>query len=106
MYKKGTILIRYKIDKWSSIGIGSIVRLEEDTLSKYGNYEVTRLKTIILPRRTNTSLSIHKVKLDDFKPIALLQRKYKWNIDLTNFLLDTKLTHCALIQTSEALLKS
>ena len=42
MYKKGTILIRYKIDDASSIGIGSIVRLEENANSKYDNCLVTR----------------------------------------------------------------
>ena len=106
MYKKGTILIRYKIDDASSIGIGSVVKLEEDAHSKYGNYEVTRLKTVKLPGYTIPSPSTHGVNIGDFKPIPLLlQRKYKWNINLTNFLLDTKLTHYALIQTSEALLK-
>ena len=105
MYKKGTILIRYKIDNASSIGIGSIVRLEENANSKYDNCLVTRLKVVEIPGRTDTDLFIHGVNLGDFKPITLLQRKPKWNTNLTNFLLDTKLTHCALIQTSEALLK-
>ena len=106
MYKKGTILIRYKIDDASSIGIGSVVKLEEDAHSKYGNYEVTRLKTVALPGHRPPKETTHGVNLGDFKPITLLQRKHKWNINLTNFLLDTKLTQCALIQTSEALLKS
>ena len=106
MYKKGTILIRYKIDGASSIGIGSIVRLEENANSKYDNCLVTRLKVVEIPGRTDTDLFIHGVNLGDFKPVpTLLQRKHQWSIDLTNFLLDTKLTHCALIQTSEALLK-
>ena len=77
MYKKGTILIRYKIDKWSSIGIGSIVRLEQNANSKYDNCLVTRLKVVEIPGRTDTSLFIHGVNLGDFKPITLLQRKHK-----------------------------
>ena len=106
MYKKGTILIRYKIDDASSIGIGSIVRLEENAKSKYDNCLITRLKVVVIPGRTDTNMRIHGVNLGDFKPVpTLLQRKHKWNTNLTNFLLDTKLTHCALIQTSEALLK-
>ena len=35
MYKKGTIFVRVRVDDWSSIGIGSIVRLEETTLNHY-----------------------------------------------------------------------
>ena len=77
MYKKGTILIRYKIDGASSIGIGSIVKLQENANSKYDNCLVTRLKVVEIPGRTDTSMRIHGVNLGDFKPIALLQRKPK-----------------------------
>ena len=77
MYKKGTILIRYKIDESSSIGIGSIVRLEESANSKYDNCLVTRLKVVEIPGRTDPDLFIHGVNLGDFKPITLLQRKPK-----------------------------
>ena len=78
MYKKGTILIRYKIDDASSIGIGSIVRLEENANSKYDNCLVTRLKVVEIPGRTITDLFIHGVNLGDFKPVpTLLQRKSK-----------------------------
>ena len=77
MYKKGTILIRYKIDESSSIGIGSIVKLEEDAHSKYGNYEVTRLKTVALPGYKPPKKTTHGVNIGDFKPITLLQRKHK-----------------------------
>ena len=77
MYKKGTILIRYKIDDASSIGIGLIVRLEENANSKYDNCLVTRLKVVEISGRTDISLSTHGVNLGDFKPITLLQRKYK-----------------------------
>ena len=77
MYKKGTILIRYKIDSASTIGIGSIVRLEQNANSKYDNCLVTRLKVVEIPGRTNTSISTHGVNLGDFKPITLLQRKHK-----------------------------
>ena len=78
MYKKGTILIRYKIDDASSIGIGSIVRLEQNANSKYDNCLVTRLKVVEIPGRTNTNLPIHGVNLGDFKPMpTLLQRKHK-----------------------------
>ena len=78
MYKKGTILIRYKIDDASSIGIGSIVRLQENANSKYDNCLVTRLKVVEIPGRTNTNLPIHGVNLGDFKPMpTLLQRKHK-----------------------------
>ena len=77
MYKKGTILIRYKIDDASSIGIGSIVRLEENAHSKYGNYEVTRLKTVALPGYKPPKETTHGVNIGDFKPITLLQRKHK-----------------------------
>ena len=77
MYKKGTILIRYKIDSASSIGIGSVVRLEQNANSKYANCLITRLKVVEIPGRTNTSLFIHGVNLGDFKPRPLLQRKHK-----------------------------
>ena len=78
MYKKGTILIRYKIDDASSIGIGSIVRLEENANSKYDNRLVTRLKVVEIPGRTDISLSTHGVNLGDFKPVpTLLRRKPK-----------------------------
>ena len=78
MYKKGTILIRYKIDDASSIGIGSIVRLEQNANSKYDNCLVTRLKVVEIPGRTNTNLPIHGVNIGDFKPMpTLLQRKHK-----------------------------
>ena len=78
MYKKGTILIRYKIDDASSIGIGSIVRLEEVAHSKYGNYEVTRLKTVALPGYKPPKETTHGVNIGDFKPVpTLLQRKPK-----------------------------
>ena len=77
MYKKGTILIRHKIDSASSIGIGSIVRLEENANSKYDNCLVTRLKVVVIPGRTITDLFIHGVNLRDFKPITLLQRKHQ-----------------------------
>ena len=78
MYKKGTILIRYKIDDASSIGIGSIVRLEQNANSKYDNRLVTRLKVVEIPGRTDTNMPIHGVNLGDFKPITpLLQRKLK-----------------------------
>ena len=78
MYKKGIILIRYKIDDASSIGIGSIVRLEQNTNSKYANCLVTRLKVVEIPGRTDTSMRMHGVNLGDFKPVpTLLQRKHK-----------------------------
>ena len=77
MYKKGTILIRHKIDSASSIGIGSIVRLEENANSKYDNCLVTRLKVVIIPGRTDTNMRTHGVNLGDFKPITLLQRKHQ-----------------------------
>ena len=77
MYKKGTILIRYKIDDSSSIGIGSIVRLEQNANSKYDNCLVTRLKVVEIPGRTDPIMRTHVLNLDDFKPIALLQRKHQ-----------------------------
>lgn len=49
MYKKGTILVRVRVVDWSSIGIGSIVRLEATAHSRNANYLVTRLKTVELP---------------------------------------------------------
>ena len=76
MYKKGTILIRYKIDSASSIGIGSIVRLQENANSKYDNCLVTRLKVVEIPGRTDTNLFIHGVNLGDFKPIKQIKRKH------------------------------
>ena len=78
MYKKGTILIRHKIDSASSIGIGSVVRLEKDANSKYDSCLVTRLKVVEIPGRTDPRLTTHGVNLGDFKPIPTLrQRKYK-----------------------------
>ena len=77
MYKKGTILIRHKIDSTSSIGIGSVVRLEVNANSKYENCLVTRLKVVEILGRTDPNLKKHGVNLGDFKPIALLQRKYQ-----------------------------
>ena len=78
MYKKGTILIRYKIDNRSSIGINSLVKLEQNTYSKYGSCLVTRLKEVEIPGCTNTGLSTYRVNLGDFKPMpTLLQRKHK-----------------------------
>ena len=77
MYKKGTILVRVKVDNWSSIGIGSIVRLEETAHSRNGNYLVTRLKTVEIPGYKPPKETTHGVNLGDFKPIALLQRKPK-----------------------------
>ncbi len=77
MYKKGTILIRYKIENRSSIGINTIVRLQENANSKYDNCLITRLKVVEIPGRTDTSMRIHGVNLGDFKPITLLQRKHK-----------------------------
>ena len=75
MYKKGTILIRHKIDSASSIGIGSVVRLEKDANSKYGNCLVTRLKVVEIPGRTDPRLTTHGVNLGDFKPIPTIKRK-------------------------------
>ena len=78
MYKKGTILIRYKIDDASSIGIGSIVRLEQNANNKYDNCLITRLKVVEIPGRTDTSMRMHGVNLGDFKTVpTLLQRKSK-----------------------------
>ena len=75
MYKKGTILVRVKVDKWSSIGIGSIVRLEETAHSRNGNYLVTRLKTVELPGYRAPAQIKHGVNLGDFIPIQILKRK-------------------------------
>ena len=78
MYKKGTILIRYKINDASSIGIGSIVRLEQNANSKYDNCLITRLKVVEIPGRTDPSMRMHGGNLGDFKPVpTLLQRKHK-----------------------------
>ena len=77
MYKKGTILVRVRVDKWSSIGIGSIVRLEETAHSRNGNYLVTRLKTVELPGHQAPIPITHGVNLGDFKHIQPLQRKHK-----------------------------
>ena len=75
MYKKGTILVRVRVDDWSSIGIGSIVRLEETAHSRNGNYLVTRLKTVELPGHQTPIQITHGVNLGDFKPIKLTKRK-------------------------------
>ena len=77
MYKKGTIFVRVRVYGWSSIGIGSIVRLEETAHSRNGNYLVTRLKTVALPGYKPPKETTHEVNLGDFKPVALLQRKPK-----------------------------
>ena len=76
MYKKGTILVRVKVNEWSSIGIGSIVRLEETAHSRNGNYLVTRLKTVELPGYRAPIPITHGVNLGDFKPIQPLKRKH------------------------------
>ena len=76
MYKKGTILVRVKVNEWSSIGIGSIVRLEETALSRDENRMVTRLKTVELPGRQAPIPITHGVNLGDFKPIQPLKRKH------------------------------
>ena len=77
MYKKGTIFVRVRAYGWSSIGIGSIVRLEENANSKYDNCLVTILKVVEIPGRTDTNIRMHGVNLGDFKPVTLLQRKPK-----------------------------
>ena len=77
MYKKGTILVRVRVDKWSSIGIGSIVRLEETAHSRNGNYWVTRLKTVEIPGYQAPIQITQRVNIGVFKPITLLQRKHK-----------------------------
>ena len=76
MYKKGTIFVRVRVDDWSSIGIGSIVRLEETAHSRNGNYLVTRLKTVELPGHPAPIPITHGVNLGDFKPIQPLKRKH------------------------------
>ena len=75
MYKKGTVLVRVKVDEWSSIGIGSIVRLEETALSRDENRMVTRLKTVELPGHQAPIQITHGVNLGDFKPIQPFKRK-------------------------------
>ena len=75
MYKKGTILVRVKVDEWSSIGIGSIVRLEETALSRDENRMVTRLKTVELPGHQAPIQITHGVNLRDFIPLQILKRK-------------------------------
>lgn len=75
MYKKGTILVRVRVDDWSSIGIGSIVRLEETAHSRNGNYLVTRLKTVELPGHQAPIQITHGVNLSDFIPLPLSKRK-------------------------------
>lgn len=75
MYKKGTILVRVRVDDWSSIGIGSIVRLEETAHSRNENYLVTRLKTVELPGHQTPIQITHGVNLGDFKPIQPFKRK-------------------------------
>ena len=75
MYKKGTILVRVRVDGMSSIGIGSIVRLEETVHNRNGNYLVTRLKTIELPGHQVPIQITHGVNLGDFKPIQPFKRK-------------------------------
>ena len=75
MYKKGTILVRVKVNEWSSIGIGSIVRLEETALSRNENRMVTRLKTVELPGYRAPAQIKQGVNLGDFKPIQPFKRK-------------------------------
>ena len=75
MYKKGTILVRVKVNEWSSIGIGSIVRLEETALSINENRMVTRLKTVELPGYRAPAQIKHGVNLGDFVPLPVLKRK-------------------------------
>ena len=75
MYKKGTVLVRVKVNEWSSIGIGSIVRLEETALSRDENRMVTRLKTVELPGYRAPAQIKHGVNLGDFIPIQILKRK-------------------------------
>lgn len=75
MYKKGTILVRVKVNKWSSIGIGSIVRLEETATSKDDYCTVTRLKTIELPERPAPEQIKQGVNLGHFIPLPVHKRK-------------------------------
>ena len=75
MYKKGTVLVRVKVNEWSSIGIGSIVQLEETALSRDENRIMTRLKTVELPGYRAPAQIKHGVNLGDFIPIQILKRK-------------------------------
>ena len=75
MYKKGTIFVRVSVDDWSSIGIGSIVRLEETAHSRNGNYLVTRLKTVEIPGYPAPAQVEQGVNLRDFIPLPLSKRK-------------------------------
>ena len=75
MYKKGTIFVRVRVDDWSSIGIGSIVRLEETAHSRNGNYLVTRLKTVEISGHQAPIQITHGVNLGDFIPLPLSKRK-------------------------------
>ena len=75
MYKKGTVLVRVKVDAWSSIGIGSIVRLEETATSKDDYCTVTRLKTVELPERPAPEQIKQGVHLGHFIPLPVLKRK-------------------------------
>lgn len=75
MYKKGTILVRIKVDEWSSIGIGSIVRLEETATSKNDYCTVTRLKTVELPGRPAPEQITQGVHLEHFIPLSPFKRK-------------------------------
>ena len=75
MYKKGTILVRVKEDAWSSIGIGSIVRLEETATSKDDYCTVTRLKTVELPERPAPEHIKQEVHLGHFIPLPVHKRK-------------------------------
>ena len=75
MYKKGTIFVRVRVDDWSSIGIGSIVRLEETAHSRNGNYLVTRLKTVEIPGYPAPARVEQVVNLGDFVPLPVLKRR-------------------------------
>lgn len=75
MYKKGTIFVRVRVGDWSSIGIGSIVRLEETAHSRNGNYLVTRLKTVEIPGYPAPAQVKQGVNLRDFIPLPLSKRK-------------------------------
>ena len=75
MYKKGTIFVRVRVDDWSSIGIGSIVRLEETATSKDDYCTVTRLKTVELPGRPAPEEIKQGVHLKDFIPLSPFKRK-------------------------------
>ena len=76
MYKKGTIFVRVRVDDRSSIGIGSIVRLEETAHSRNGNYLVTRLKTVEIPGHPAPARVEQGVNLRDFIPIQPFKRKH------------------------------